>query len=49
MSQNKIIAVMGTTGAQGVGLVRAILNNKQSGFSALRRLNKCSINLYLSR
>jgi len=34
MSQNKIIAVMGATGAQGGGLVRAILNDKQGGFSA---------------
>ena len=34
MSQNKIIAVMGATGAQGGGLVRAILKDKQGGFSA---------------
>jgi uncharacterized protein YbjT (DUF2867 family) len=34
MSQNKIIAVMGATGAQGGGLVRAILNDKQGGFTA---------------
>ena len=30
----KIIAVVGATGAQGGGLVRAILNDKQSGFAA---------------
>jgi uncharacterized protein YbjT (DUF2867 family) len=34
MSQNKTIAVMGATGAQGGGLVRAILNDKQGGFTA---------------
>jgi len=34
MSQNKIIAVMGATGAQGGGLVRAILNDKQGGYTA---------------
>ena len=34
MSQNKIIAVMGATGAQGGGLVRAILNDQQGGFTA---------------
>jgi len=34
MSQNKTIAVMGATGAQGGGLVRAILNDKQGGYTA---------------
>lgn len=34
MPDKKIIAVIGATGAQGGGLVRAILNDKQSGFTA---------------
>jgi uncharacterized protein YbjT (DUF2867 family) len=34
MSGKKIIAVVGATGAQGSGLVRAILNDKQGGFTA---------------
>jgi uncharacterized protein YbjT (DUF2867 family) len=34
MSDKKIIAVAGATGAQGGGLVRAILNDKNSEFSA---------------
>ncbi len=34
MPDKKIIAVVGATGAQGGGLVRAILNDKQSGFTA---------------
>jgi uncharacterized protein YbjT (DUF2867 family) len=34
MAENKVIAVMGATGAQGGGLVRAILNDKSSGFTA---------------
>lgn len=33
MNNNKVIAVVGATGAQGSGLVRAILNDKQGGFS----------------
>jgi uncharacterized protein YbjT (DUF2867 family) len=33
MSEKKIIAVMGATGAQGGGLVRAILNDKEGPFS----------------
>jgi uncharacterized protein YbjT (DUF2867 family) len=33
MANNKIIAVAGATGAQGGGLVRAILNDPQGGFS----------------
>lgn len=34
MPQNKVIAVVGATGAQGDGLVRAILNDPQGGFAA---------------
>lgn len=34
MADKKIIAVMGATGAQGGGLVRAILNDKSSPFTA---------------
>jgi uncharacterized protein YbjT (DUF2867 family) len=34
MANNKIIAVAGATGAQGGGLVRAILNDPQGGFAA---------------
>lgn len=34
MADKKIIAVVGATGAQGGGLVRAILNDKGSGFTA---------------
>ena len=34
MADKKIIAVVGATGAQGGGLVRAILNDKESGFTA---------------
>ncbi len=34
MAERKIIAVIGATGAQGGGLVRAILNDKSGGFSA---------------
>lgn len=34
MANKKIIAVVGATGAQGGGLVRAILNDKESGFAA---------------
>jgi len=34
MSQKKIIAVVGATGAQGGGLVRAILADPQGGFTA---------------
>src|SRR5438045_9384535 len=33
-SGKKIIAVVGATGAQGGGLVRAILDNKHGGFAA---------------
>ena len=34
MTKNKVIAVLGATGAQGSGLVRAILSDKSGGFSA---------------
>jgi uncharacterized protein YbjT (DUF2867 family) len=34
MAEKKIIAVVGATGAQGGGLVRAIVNNPDSGFAA---------------
>lgn len=34
MADKKIIAVVGATGAQGGGLVRAILNDKAGGFTA---------------
>jgi uncharacterized protein YbjT (DUF2867 family) len=34
MAENKIIAVVGATGAQGGGLVRAILSDMTSGFAA---------------
>jgi uncharacterized protein YbjT (DUF2867 family) len=33
MSEKKIIAVVGATGAQGGGLVRAMLADKQSEFT----------------
>src|SRR5258706_5357874 len=34
MAQKKIIAVVGATGAQGGGLVRAILNDPTGGYTA---------------
>ena len=34
MAENKVITVFGSTGAQGGGLVRAILRDPQSGFTA---------------
>ena len=34
MAVKKIIAVVGATGAQGGGLVRAIINDPNGGFSA---------------
>jgi uncharacterized protein YbjT (DUF2867 family) len=34
MSDKKVIAVLGATGAQGGGLIRSILNDKSGGFTA---------------
>ena len=34
MAKNKTIAIVGATGAQGGGLVRAILSDPQGGFAA---------------
>jgi uncharacterized protein YbjT (DUF2867 family) len=34
MADNKVIAVVGSTGAQGGGLVRAILADPAGGFTA---------------
>ena len=34
MAEKKVIAVVGATGSQGGGLVRAILNDPNGGFSA---------------
>ena len=34
MSDRKVIAVVGATGAQGGGLVRAIMSDTESGFTA---------------
>src|ERR1700716_141056 len=34
MAEKKIIAVIGATGAQGGGLVRAIMNDPNDGFTA---------------
>ena len=34
MTDKKVIAVVGATGAQGGGLVRAILNDKEGEFKA---------------
>ncbi len=39
MANKKVIAVLGATGAQGGGLVRAILNDKSSEFT-VHALNK---------
>ena len=33
MAEKNIIAVVGATGAQGGGLVRAIVNDKNGGFT----------------
>ncbi len=37
MAEKKIIAVLGATGAQGGGLVRAILRDPQGGFGGRNR------------
>ena len=42
MADKKIIAVVGATGAQGGGLVRAILNHKKSPFAARAITRKAS-------
>ena len=34
MTEKKVIAAVGATGAQGGGLVRAILNDPAGGFTA---------------
>jgi nucleoside-diphosphate-sugar epimerase len=39
MNNDKVIAVVGATGAQGSGLVHAILNDRDGGFS-VRALKK---------
>jgi uncharacterized protein YbjT (DUF2867 family) len=41
MPEKKIIAVMGATGAQGRGLARAILNDKNSEFAVRAVTRKC--------
>ena len=40
MAEKKIIAVVGATGAQGGGLVRAIVSDKSGGFAVLALTRK---------
>ena len=50
MSEKKVIAVVGATGAQGGGLVHAILADKSSEFTAralTRDVNSEKARLYL--
>ena len=43
MADKKIIAVVGATGAQGGGLVRAIVNDPGSGFVARAKIGRAHV------